>query len=396
MIPKSRLKPNLSVAKIGELRFWIGLTIGILFGLSLCLFFNYSREILRYLSGAFSDIITLEKKTSLFFDIFFATFSSAIGFSVTFWFWMSGTKCEYRKQRLFARLSQVNSTLIIWIPLMMITRIGSILFVLLYAQRGYDSNLKLIEDFKILFLMLPLVIFFQNWISIRKIFRVKKWILYSFASYLLVSLIIFLLASVDRQIVDKNYSQRFQEEYKFIDTEIKRAKENYAITFSSSSIKTLREWHTASSIEQIKQVQKAFESNSAISLDTILLQKIIVKNFKEGHWYHRERNSFDNWPYAKPIEIQRQILLNKTESNKLIELEGLLNEQINLINYLAKENVDFEELSQTERRKIFGAKYRIPKVVVDQLINVTNDLKKIIKEENLKINLKELNLLNKE
>lgn len=225
MIPKYSLKPNLSVVKIGVLRFWIGIAIGILFGLSLCLFFNYSREILRYLSSAFSDIITLDKNTSLFFNIFFAAFSAAIGFSVTFWFWMSGNKFEYPKQRLFARLSLVNSTLIIWIPLMLITRIASILFVILYAQRGYESNLKLIEDFKILFLILPLVIFFQNWISIRNTFRIKKWIVYSFGYYLVVSFIIFLLASVNTEIVDESYSQKFEEEYEYIDNEVKRAEE---------------------------------------------------------------------------------------------------------------------------------------------------------------------------
>jgi hypothetical protein len=392
MIPKNTLKPNLSIDKIGVLRFWTGLAIGILFGFTLCLFFNYSREILRYLSGSFSDIIILDKNTSLFFNVFFASFSSAIGFSVTFWFWMSGNKNKYHKQRLFARLSQVNSTIIIWIPLMIITRIGSILFVLLYAQRGYDSNLKLVENFKVLFLIFPLVIFFQNWITIRNIFKVKKWILYSFTYYLVVSMITFLLASADTEIVDKNYSQRFQVEYEFIDNEVKRAKENYATKFEPSTIKTLKQWHTTSSKEQIKKIQNAFESKNAVSLDTIILQKIIVKNFKEGYWFHRKRNSFDNWPFAKPIDIQRQIDLNRTELNKLIELEGLLNEQIDLINYLGKNKGDFEQLSQIERRKIFGAKYRIPKVVVDQLIAVTNELNNNFEFENHKIKLKKINL----
>ena len=391
-----KLKPNLSIAKIGVLRFWIGLVIGFLFSLCLCLFFNYSREIMRFLSGAFSDLILIDEKTNLFFNIFFAAFSTAIGFSITFWFWMSGTKNEYRKQRLFKRLSQVNSTLIIWIPLMLITRIGFILFILLYAQRGYDSNLKLIEDFQLLFVLLPIVIFLQNWLSIRSIFKTNKWITFSFVAYVAVSMIIHLLASLSNNVVDKNYALRFQEDYQIIESELKRAKEKYNIYFTDTTIKALKQWHTDSSKKQMDQVQRAFESDKSVSIDTIILQKIIIKNFKEGRWDSRQMNSYNNWPYAKPIEIKTQILRNKSDSIKLYELNSLLNEQINLINFIGKKDVDFEQLSQTERRKTFGAKYKIPKVVVDQLINVTDELNNNPELENRKIKLNEINLLNEE
>lgn len=166
------------------------------------------------------------------------------------------------------------------------------------------------------------------------------------------------------------------------------------LVLSPATIKTLKEWHTTSSVQQVNQVQHAFESDSSVGLDTIILQKIIVKNFKAGKWWHRKRNSFDNWPYAKPIEIQQQIILNKTAPNKLIELQNLINEQVNLINYIAQESVDNKELSYTERRKTTSAKYRIPSVVVDQIVHVVDDLNKMIKEENLNIHINEITLPN--
>ncbi len=200
---KNNLKPKLTVADIGVLRFWLGIAVGILFAFILCLFFNYSREILRFFSSLFSDVIIMEKKTAFFFNLFFASFSSAIGFSATFWFWMSRRKYEHRKQKLFSRLSQVNSTLIIWIPIMIVARIGTILFILFYGQHEDHSSLRLIDDFKLLFTLLPLAIFFHNWISIRKVFKVNKWMLYSFVSFLLLSVMVFLLASVNTKELDK-------------------------------------------------------------------------------------------------------------------------------------------------------------------------------------------------
>lgn len=389
MSPKFISKQYISIARIGVYRFWIGIIIGVLFGLFLCLFLNYSREILRFLTGEFSDLVHIESKDSLFFNIFFAAFSTAIGFSVTFWFWISGIRAEYPKERLFTRLSQVNSSLSIWVPLLIVTRLGSVFFILLYSQRGYDADLRLIEDSPLVFLLLPLVIFFQNWILIRKIFRTTPWIISSFIAFVSVSVIIYFLASIDTQVVDAKYQQRYDSEYAMIDNEVKRVKDQYNITYSSATINTLKEWHATSSLNQMEAVQKAFGSNKDVALDSIILQKIIVKNFKEGR-SHSVKNIIENWPYAKPYEIRDQILKNKTDSIKLIELAALLNEQIDLINYYDKEVEDFKQLSPIERRKYLGVNYRMPKIAMHQLIDVANEINAVIKAEGLGIELKEI------
>ena len=130
------IKPELNLKHIGALRFWLGTFIGILFSTALCFLLNYSSEILRYFTGQFGDQIYLTTTEKFQQELFFATLSTTIGFSVAMWFWLSGVRNNSPKQKLHKRLNQVNSILVIWVPLLFITRIGTILFTNVYAIRG--------------------------------------------------------------------------------------------------------------------------------------------------------------------------------------------------------------------------------------------------------------------
>lgn len=386
---KVNIKTDITVAKIGVLRFWLGIAVGILFGLSLCLFFNYSREILRYFTGAFGDLIVLDKSTSVSYNVFFASLSAALGFSMTFWFWMSGTKAQDQKHRLSNRLSVVNSSLSIWVSLMVIGRLGHILFWGLYTNKNYDSELVLMEDFNFLFYLLPLVIFFQNWISVRRVSFIKKWIGFSFLGVLMMSAVLYLVASVHTDVVDDNYTERHQKEYQYIDSELQKAKDAYGISFSPRTVTVLKQKYTKSSLQQVREIREAFASGRVMSLDTIILQRLIINNFKIDRSSFRPRNSFEDWSYAKPIDIQRQILVHQSDPQKLQELEKLLNEQIDLLNHLEKKPIDFETMSQVEILKRTSS-YRMPKVVISQMTAILNELNDTIETNALDIQLDEI------
>lgn len=81
-------KEKLSIDLIGRQRFWIGIASGVISAISLSLFFNYSRKILRSLTGISSDLIVLESNELLFFDYFFCLLASVVGLSFTIWIWM--------------------------------------------------------------------------------------------------------------------------------------------------------------------------------------------------------------------------------------------------------------------------------------------------------------------
>jgi hypothetical protein len=63
---------------------------------------------------------------------------------------------------------------------MMIARFGSIVPFILYGMPGYDNQLNLFEQYWLLFVLIPIVVFAQNWFIVRLIYRSEKWILFSF------------------------------------------------------------------------------------------------------------------------------------------------------------------------------------------------------------------------
>ncbi len=117
----------------------------------------------------------------------------------------------------------------------------------------------------------------------------------------------------------------------------------------------------------------AFEKDKKVSLDTIILQKIVIKNFKENGRYFR-RNAIDNWRYAFPKDILRQLEFFDINSNESKELVEIIKEQINLINTPEIGWKEYDKHSDTEIRKSFGIKYNIPKQLIEQLEKVRNSL----------------------
>ena len=96
-------------------------------------------------------------------------------------------------------------------------------------------------------------------------------------------------------------------------------------------------------------------------------------NFKENGRYYR-RNSIDNWRYALPKDILRQIELYGINSNGSKELIEILKEQINLINTPEIDWKEYDKHTDTEIRKSFGVKYNVPNQIIEQLEKVRDSL----------------------
>ena len=156
----------------------------------------------------------------------------------------------------------------------------------------------------------------------------------------------------------------------FIEDESYKARTNYQIEFSNNTIETLKKWKTQSSLNQVIKVKNAFRSESKITLDTIILQKIILHNFKIGGWYRFSRNSIDNWHYAAPLEIYEQIKKFDRNSNETIELTQIIKEQIELINTQYKDEGNNQKLTRAEWRKQIFVRYNISTELIDQLKEV--------------------------
>src|SRR5690606_1739687 len=116
------------------------------------------------------------------------------------------------------------------------------------------------------------------WFTIRLVYRAGKWIFISFLGCLLAAFTLYLTTTVDQGNLNALYFKRFEKDYQYIEQQISRAENNYGIVFNPESIDVLKKWHTESSMEQVMSLKFAFSRNSSVSMDTIILQKIAIKN----------------------------------------------------------------------------------------------------------------------
>jgi len=367
-------KEKISIQNIGRQRFWIGIVAGLISAISISLFFNHSREMLRLSTSMSSDLLILKENELLLFNYFFSFLSTVLGFSITIWIWMQNKKHNQRKDSIYKQLSITNALLIFWVILMIISRFGSILPIVLFGSPGYDNHLNLYEEYWILFVLLPIVVFLQSWFTVRLVYQSGRWILLSFLFCILTAFTLQLTTTVNQEKLNSAYYQRFESDYNYIDLEIKIAREKYGVDIDEQSVRILKKQITESSVEQILSVKKAFSSDRPVSMDTIILQKIIIRNFKEGGWYYYRRNSIENWRYALPIDILKQIDNYYRSSNETKELFEILKEMIDLVNTPEIHWEEYQHYTETERRRSMGARYNIPDQLKEQLKEVRTRL----------------------
>lgn len=381
-------KSKISIQNIGKQRFWFGILAGIISAFSISLFFNQSREVLRFFTGMSFDLLILENKELAFFNYFFASLSTVLGLAITLWIWM-GNRTRTRKMgEIYKQLSRTNTILIFWLVLMMTARFGSIIS---FGILNNGFHLDLLNDYWLLFVLIPIVVFTQSWFTVRLVYRSGKWILLSLLTCLITAFTLSKTTNVDQEKINNIYFLRFEKDHDYIIKEVTIAKEKYGIEYETKAIETLKNWYTENSIEQVDKVKTSFRKNTKVSMDTIILQKIIIHNFKTGNWRNISRNSFENWHYAFPKDILRQIGYFKTNSNETKELFNTLKEQIELVNAPEIEWDDYNSYTETEIRRSNGVKYHINDFIISQLKYVRDSLTKVERYSELNKTLPKIN-----
>jgi len=364
-------KDYISIKNIGKQRFWIGVIAGLVTAISISLFFNYFREVFRLLTCLNDDLLILNRSELLFYNFFFSSLSSVFGLSITIWIWMSNANHACRRHSIYKQFSRTYVLLGFWMILMIVSRFGSILPIVLKTGSEY---LNLYEDFWFMFVLFPVVVFAQSWFTVRRIYKAGKWILLSFILCIFISLIISLTTNPDREILNKIYFNKYTKDYEYIDMEIMRAKEKYNIVFDESTIEALKKWHSVSSNNQIDNIKRSFEKNSKVSLDTIILQKIVIHNLKQGEWRYSKWGSIERWRYALPNDVFKQLIYFERTEQEKEELFNILKEQIELINMPEIEWSTYKEYTVTERRRAMYVRHELPIPIVTQLIAVRDSI----------------------
>jgi len=387
-------KDKISIENIGKRRFWFGIFAGFFSAVSLSLFFNQSREAFRFLTSISADLLILDNDALTFFNYFFAALSTTLGLAITIWIWMSNQTQTRKKDRLYKQVARMNAIFTFWIILMMFTRFASILPIVLFGTPGYDNQLDFYYDYWLLFVLIPIFIFAQSWFSVRFVYRSGKWIIISFFVSVITAFTLSKTTTVDQEKLNKIYFKQYENEFEYIDKEISVAKERYGIEFDAQTIETLKKWHTDNAVAQVDKVKKAFAKKHEVSLDTIILQKMLIHNFKQGSIHYYRRNPLDKWHYALPNDVLKQIILNKKNANETRELFNVLKEEIDLVNTKRVGQRVYDDIFGFARRDKVKSRlvYNIPKILVDRLSNVRDSLMKMTEYSELNKILPEINV----
>ncbi len=329
MLTKGFLRPQISIKKIGRTQFWTGILLGVFSAFVFNILFNYARESFRFLTFIRNPLI-LSTKEFMIYDLFFAALSVSLAFGLTVIVWLTGRK-DIKKQyyRMFA---VGNIYMMIFVIIFLILRIGSTLYFVLFTGFGYDKHLDFIKEFWIILLLLPIFIFFFNWNYLRLMFRSGYWVSISVVAYILLTFILFKTTPVDKSILNNIYYSKNREKFDFIDRRLDLSTKLYGVTFTDTTREILKKQYSYKTFRLVKKLKKAFDTDSLVSLDTLILESIVIHNHNiQGaflnKYLHKDKEM--NWPFATPEQIYNQIKRYGSKSGVETKfLIDILNEMI--------------------------------------------------------------------
>lgn len=389
-------KDEISIQNIGNRRFWFGVISGFIFTITISLIFNKTRELIRCLTSLSEDLLIFESKELAFFNYFFASLSTVLGLSITIWVWMGTSVNKKKKHKLYKQQIRTNTQLFFWLVLFLIAQLGCLFlfFILGKVSNFYDEPVNLYEEHSILFILIPIVIFTQNWFLVRLLYRTGKWILFSLIISLITIFILNITTTVDQNILNETYYSKYKNSIKYTENIISKSEKKYGIKFNNKAIEAIKKRKTWSSTRQIWNIKHSFSEDKKVSIDTIILQKIIIHNLKasDRYRYNGDSRTLVNWQYALPTDILKQINYFRSESTETKELFKVLREEILLINKSKIILDDYKELGFYERTNQ-NLKLKVNIMLVEQLIKVKDSLVNLEKYSELTKMLPEIKKL---
>jgi len=375
MLTKGYLKPFISIKAIGKFQFWIGLLFGIFSAFIFSIYFNYSREIFRSLTFVLTPYI-LSPKQFMIYDLFFASLSVSLAFGFTVIIWLTGRK-EIKKQyyRMFA---VGNIWLIIFMVLFVLLRMATLLNFGVQIGSGFDSPLDFIKDFWLILITLPLFIFFYYWNYLSLMFRTKYWISISILFYIFFTFLIFKTTSIDKSILNNIYYSKKTNYTPILEISLNSYSKLYGISYADSTKEILLNPSSSKLFDLINDVKNAFNTDSLVSLDTILLEKIIINNLDIQYEILKRYQSTENdiiWPYVEPEEIYTQI--KRYENKHSIESFFLIRILNNMVFIFNAPEINWDKKYKYSELDI--KRYRF-KMLMKKRTNIENRLSYVVEK----------------
>ncbi|MEK6480038.1 hypothetical protein WJR50_21020 [Catalinimonas sp. 4WD22] len=354
------IKQKISVRHIGKTNFYLGIGLGVFAAMTLSLFFNYGRELFRFLFSALRNLVELEANRQMFFNYFYAALSVSLGTNLMLWVWQQRMDVRHIFKRRYIRLAQLSAIFVFWMILEVVVRFGS---ATPWGYAGYFGDQPILVftgESHLLFYLLPFVIFLHGWHTFRLAVRCFSWMGYTFVAGCILSFMLAHSTSVNSEVIEDVDAKLHAEFYAYIDSALADAEQKYDIKFSEEEVDDMKERGTVAAIAQVRRMKEAFADKKPVSLKTIILQRISVGALRPRD----TMESFnDYWPYARPKDIQRQLENFFPASDETEELILLLQALVDLYNTPRPthwDNIDSWEIQKhTYKRSLF----RLPSLV---------------------------------
>jgi hypothetical protein len=381
-------KARISIDAIGAQRFWSGLIVGFLACVSLGLFFAFSRESLRFTTASTTDLLILSDSDHWFWNYFFAGLSVTLGLSISIWTWLSNRNHRRSRDKRYKSFARTMIMMNFWFVILAISRVGSLLPIMPQGLRGYDNHLDLSGDFGALFIAIPIFIFLLNWSSVRLVYQSLRWIGYSALVCAGLTIGVAHAVNVDQEPLNTVSSYEFGEFNKLIDDELTLARDTYGTEIGDETIVILKKRYTESSDEQLYLLKADFGSETLISIESIILERLSISTLKGIEWYRKPLQSIEEWQFAAPIDVYKQLMKRDVSEPEFKELAKVLQEQINLWN-LESERID-EDVPHTTFEWLRLAESRVPREAYEQLLSIQENAELNNEFEKLGVALPEL------
>lgn len=313
-----QLKPRLSIDKIGKTRFWTGILLGILYAVIFYLFVFYLVEYMMVISIAMGgNLPIIPTEVSFFEKPFLIATSLTVGVTmmIRHWFMQATFHFQSSRKKVSLRLSNYSLFLVY-----LVFYVASVFIRFSYLDVEFTEANQFINYNSLLFII-PLYIFFAAWTEISRYFKTANWIPYTFFISLLIITFLSFINIKPQGFSKKAFKIIHSEELEYLDSELKKAKEKYNITFSEETLHSLKELRSKRAFDLLKKVRLAFKTDGEVSLDTIILEKILIHNFK-GFYIDRGKS----YAYIFPLQAYEQLRKVDPKSPKSTELLNIIKE----------------------------------------------------------------------
>ncbi|PKP40062.1 MAG: hypothetical protein CVT96_10675 [Bacteroidetes bacterium HGW-Bacteroidetes-13] len=324
-------KENISIQTIGIERFWIGLLTGLFTSVFFAYFLNVLWETFRLFNLTANRSTEYPPEKTFIDSLFTGLFASVSGLSLAVWIWMNGQKELSKRRSFYAKISASHSLFLFWLYIFVFFDFWKLAVGLSMMDTFSLSEYYFLPS---LFVM---VLFLQNGIWIRRSYKLGFWAVYALMGCLLLGLFLSETTRYDKTQMIDSYVNRYEKQNKYTDSILKLATQEHQIHFDAETVKMLKEFNSYRSWKQVSKLRIMFMSKAKVSLENIILEKIIVHNAKKAlvdSYY------VSTWHFASPYNIYQQLKFYNPEDPEAKELMLLLKEQIDFRNF---PSVDSEE-----------------------------------------------------